>query len=64
MMDKFEAVFDKATIGHNSYTGTNYDFRDNVNKRIKRMVSKIICSLKQRERESLAILCSYMIVLT
>lgn len=62
MMDKFEAVFDKATIGHNSYTGTNYDFRDNVNKRIKRMVSKII--LRERERESLAILCSYMIVLT
>lgn len=35
MMDKFEAVFDKATIGHNSYTGTNYDFRDNVNKSFK-----------------------------
>lgn len=44
-------MFDKATIGHNSYTGTNYDFRDNVNKRIKRMVSKIIFSLTERERE-------------
>lgn len=39
-------MFDKVIIGYNSYIGINYDFRDNVNKRIKRMVLKIIFSFK------------------
>lgn len=56
-------MFDKVIIGYNSYIGINYDFRDNVNKRIKRMVLKIIFSFIERERESLVIFCFYMIVL-